>query len=218
MTVEDVVKIAISVVASLGGGSVIIWAFSSWLGKIWANRILEKDRLRYQKELEAIKAELGRASQEYIIKFSSLHAQRAEIIKNLYEKLISTQRAMHSILKQFQDVSDSSPQDKIKTFVDIFNEFYQFYLKRRIYFSKRLCKKIEDLAFTLRDIHIDITTYPVDLKNIEYQVNPDLLKERKDFWEQSRDNFDKKAESLAEDIECDFRKLLGVEDSSEQGH
>lgn len=107
MSVEDVVKIAVSVVASLGGGSVIIWAVSSWLGRIWANRILEKDRLRYQKGLEATTTELGRVSQEYIIKFSSLHPQRADIIRDLYEKHISNRRAMHSILKQFQDVSEA---------------------------------------------------------------------------------------------------------------
>ena len=218
MTIKEVVTIAISVVASLGGGSVIIWAFSSWLGKVWANRILEKDRLRYQKELEAIKAELGRTSQEYIIKFSSLHAQRGDIVRDLYEKFISTQRAMHSILKQFQFASEPPLTDKIKSFVENFDTFYQFYLKRRIYFSKSVCNKIEDLTFTLRDIHIDINTYPVDLDNVEYEVNPDLLEKRQEYWEQAQKSFNKKAESLAEDIESEFRKLLGVEEISEQLH
>ena len=43
---------------SLGGGAVIVFAFSSWLGKVWAKRILEKEKHQYAAELERIKTEL----------------------------------------------------------------------------------------------------------------------------------------------------------------
>ena len=39
-------------VSSLGGGSVVL-VLSSWIGKTWANRILEKDRARYQRKMDA---------------------------------------------------------------------------------------------------------------------------------------------------------------------
>ena len=41
--------------ASVGGGAVIIFALSSWLGKVWANRILEADKVKYQSALEVLK-------------------------------------------------------------------------------------------------------------------------------------------------------------------
>jgi hypothetical protein len=47
--------VALSVLASLGGGGAIVLALSSWLGKVWASRILEADRRRYSEELEAVK-------------------------------------------------------------------------------------------------------------------------------------------------------------------
>ena len=57
------------VLGSFGGAAAIIFWLSSWLGKVWANRILEQDKPKYEKELEAIKVELGR---EYLITFSSV--------------------------------------------------------------------------------------------------------------------------------------------------
>jgi hypothetical protein len=38
---------------SLTSGA-LIWIPSSWLGKVWANRILEKDRARYQTQIETL--------------------------------------------------------------------------------------------------------------------------------------------------------------------
>lgn len=214
ITVDQIVTICMSIVTGLGGGAVIIWALSSWLGKVWANRILEKDRLRYNRELEVVKTELGRASQEYLIKFSSLHAERGNIIRDLYKKLISAQRLMESILKRFQAAGEPPLEEKIKEFVDSVNQFYQFYLDSRIYFPVRLCKQIEDFARKLREIHIDITLYPVDTKDIQYKVSPELLKEQREFWEKARGTFATQAEPLFSSIEAEIRDILGVERNS----
>ncbi|MBI3650850.1 MAG: hypothetical protein HY231_07345 [Acidobacteria bacterium] len=55
MTWEDIFKTVGAVVFSLGGGGAIVIAFSSYLGKIWADRILEADKAKYQSELEKVK-------------------------------------------------------------------------------------------------------------------------------------------------------------------
>lgn len=211
MTVNEVVTVCLSVIAGLGGGSAIIWALSSWLGKVWASRILEEDRLNYNRQLEIVKTELGRASQEYLIKFSSLHAERASIIRELHKKLMAAQCVMNSTLKPFQAVGEPLLDDKITSFVKSFNDFNQFYLNNRIYFPRRLCMQIETLALKLRDLHIDITTYPVDPKDIEYQCVPGLAKERREMWEQARKAFDNEAQKLGDNIESEFRVMLGVE-------
>ena len=55
MSWTDVFKVIGSVIFSLGGASALILFFSSWLGKVWANRILAEDKARYQREIEALK-------------------------------------------------------------------------------------------------------------------------------------------------------------------
>ncbi len=201
----------LKVLGALGGAGAIILLFSSWLGKVWANRILEKDRLKYNQQLELMKTDLGRASQEYLIRFSTLHVDRANIIRQLAGKLTATQRIMHSTLKRFQAEGEPSLVDKIKSLTKSFDDFYQFYLDNRIYFRLGLCKQIDALALKLRNIHIYITTYPVDPNDIEYQLIPNLATESKEIWKQARTIFDNEVQALSDNIEKEFRAILGVE-------
>ena len=60
MSFLDALKIAGAALASIGSASAIVWALSSWLGKVWASRILEQDRVKYAREIEQLKAEYGR--------------------------------------------------------------------------------------------------------------------------------------------------------------
>jgi hypothetical protein len=60
MSFQDFLKLVGAILTALGGGSVILFAFSSWLGKLWAKQILEKDRHEHAKELEGLKSDLRR--------------------------------------------------------------------------------------------------------------------------------------------------------------
>lgn len=52
MTISDALTVTITALLSLGGGGIIVFALSSWLGRVWASRILEQDRAKYQKALQ----------------------------------------------------------------------------------------------------------------------------------------------------------------------
>lgn len=88
MSTEDIWNIAGAVITSLGGGALLVAAFSSWLGKVWASRILEKDRAKYQSEIEILKSELNKKIHEHNVAVSRIDAQRAEAIQKLYIILI----------------------------------------------------------------------------------------------------------------------------------
>lgn len=60
MTVGEIYQTAFAVITSLGGGALLIFVFSSWLGKVWATRILEKEKVKYQKDIEYYKNELDK--------------------------------------------------------------------------------------------------------------------------------------------------------------
>ena len=55
---REILEIGAAIVLSFGVSGTVIFGLSSWLGKVWASRILEQDRLRYQGELERVKNEL----------------------------------------------------------------------------------------------------------------------------------------------------------------
>lgn len=62
---EDVFQIIVAAIASVGGGGAIVFALSNWLGKVWANRILEADRAKYQLEIERLSRYSGHQFELY---------------------------------------------------------------------------------------------------------------------------------------------------------
>lgn len=63
---------------SVGGSVVVVGGLSAWLGKIWAARILEGDRNRYQSELELIK-------KQYEVHFDGLKAVLLRYSENQFD-------------------------------------------------------------------------------------------------------------------------------------
>jgi hypothetical protein len=71
MTVQDVIAIGASVIASLGGGVVIVFALSNWLGKVWAERLMQKERQEHSIQLEQLRTSLRLWSDEQLASLQS---------------------------------------------------------------------------------------------------------------------------------------------------
>jgi hypothetical protein len=71
---EDIFKLVGAVVFSLGGGGAIVFGLSSWLGKVWADRILANKAHQLTMELEATKRDLD------VIKENTLRFQNDKIL------------------------------------------------------------------------------------------------------------------------------------------
>jgi hypothetical protein len=68
MQLSDFFAISGSILASIGGGAAIVFAFSNWLGKIWANRLMEKEKAEHSRELESLKNSFLKETESYKIK------------------------------------------------------------------------------------------------------------------------------------------------------
>jgi hypothetical protein len=55
---------ALVILASLGGGGAIVFGLSSFLGKVWATRLADEERARFQTELERYRNELQQLAEE----------------------------------------------------------------------------------------------------------------------------------------------------------
>ena len=65
---EDVFKVTMAVLGSLGGGAAIIFGFSNWLGKVWANRFMEKEKSQHAQDLEDLRQRLTRDTESHKIR------------------------------------------------------------------------------------------------------------------------------------------------------
>ena len=91
-TLENVYQIAFISLGSVGVAVAIIVALASWLGKVWANRILESDRARYAEEL-------NKASHKLNIELDQLSIVH-EYQKSSFQRLIKALRESIRALEQ----------------------------------------------------------------------------------------------------------------------
>ena len=130
-------ELAFAIITGLGGGSVIVLALSSWLGKVWANRILEKEKSEHAKEIEHYKSELSKELKRInAIQDKALYISKAQydneyiIYQEIWEKLndciINTRRLYTSGFNNKPEDKkelEKFQKDKNKKFIDAFNQF-----------------------------------------------------------------------------------------------
>jgi len=68
MSFEDIFAVSGAILASIGGGVAIVFGFSNWLGKVWANRLMTKEKAEYAQELESFRNRLTQDTESYKIK------------------------------------------------------------------------------------------------------------------------------------------------------
>lgn len=177
------------------------------------NADLEVHKSTMAKDVEAFKSNLQLATIEHQVRFSKLHDKRAQVIQDLYGKLVALDTVIHSVLKRFQKVGEATLEEKVREYGRLHNELNEFFLPNRIFFGSETCRVIDDLLFLSRDTYFDITTYPVDPESPEYKYGPrDLLNERHEYWEKARKAFDTDIKNLKEQLETQFRAMLGVKE------
>jgi len=200
MSWEEAFRVSAAVIASLGGGGAIVWGLSSYLGKLWAAKILEREKL-----------ELDKLRKEHEIRFSKLHVERAEAIKELARLLQELHDSMHSFLKDFQPVDEPDLEQKVSQSRTIHNAFVSIFKKNKVFFSKDTASLIHQIALCSRDTYVDVTTYPVSTGDQQYQLIPELLTDRNDCWKEARQRFDNDLTNLISKLEAQFRKMLGID-------
>ncbi|TOB32702.1 hypothetical protein, partial [Vibrio parahaemolyticus] len=87
MGIETAFNIVSAALVSIGGGAAVILGLSSFLGKLWAERILSEEKAKYEKELERYRDELAQLSFENQYRFQRLHERRVEVIAETYSLL-----------------------------------------------------------------------------------------------------------------------------------
>ena len=68
MTTQNIVEIVAGIIVSIGGAGFIVIALSSWLGKIWANRLMQNEKAEHARALESLRNQLTNETESYKVK------------------------------------------------------------------------------------------------------------------------------------------------------
>lgn len=112
---NEIWNIAGAILVALGGGGAIVLLMSSWLGKVWANRILESEKAKFQTEFALLKSDLDKKIHEHNVAVTRVDAQRVKAIQNLYGALVGWHEAVIEIFAP-NKLHEKSVAEAIETY------------------------------------------------------------------------------------------------------
>lgn len=197
------------IIIFIGGSSVLIAAVA-WLTRSIITHYLSKDIEAYKtqlraastKELEHLKTELQIQAQRHQITFNTLHEKRALIIAELYDKVNELSAMAYAFGGATLLGGKRTKIDRAESTYEACRSFYSYFQKNKIYFSKELCSLI-----------IEFVSLISEPTSVLYQIQdePELVKKfEKDFYANYQE-LEKKLFTLKDNIEHEFRTLVGVE-------
>lgn len=172
MAWSDVLKVVLGVLASLGGGGAIVLAMSGYIGKIWAARILERERAQHAKELEELRSKLSSLVAESHIRYTKLHERRVVVISEVYARL----EDLHSTVYALSCLNPTTPlaqlEDARARVAAAAERLRSYFYRRGIWLDPETC----DATHGVIDL-IDRTTRGVQYHLFGWNLSDEKLAE-----------------------------------------
>jgi len=155
--------------------------------------------------MEKFRADLARTAYEHQITFGKLHEKRAEIIADLYAKIVDLQNSVEVFVRNVIGLTPEKNEENLRAIWKAADSFKDCYRKNKIFFAEEMCELIEDLNTNLSSPVSEISMH------LEIVGNSDQLKPVYEAWEKAEQNIAGKASIIRREIESEFRKILGVD-------
>ncbi len=140
----------------IGGGitaTAIIISLSSWLGKVWANRILEQDKAKYKIQVDTLLEDLRTKENKELFVHQLQFEKEFEVYKQLWEKVLVSGRAG----THFRSLQMGPLKPVEKVFDDFSNAFNA--LNELVYCNRPFyAPKIFDLSKRFLDAAADVVS------------------------------------------------------------
>ncbi|RKR08194.1 hypothetical protein C8C83_5429 [Flavobacterium sp. 90] len=165
----------------------------------------QNHKLELDKNLESHKSLLSQASQENQIRFSKLHSDRAEIVKNLYSKLVTMEKSMNSFMAPFQAAGDIPLEEKRRIAANDGNDFSDYFDSNEIFFNENTCSIINSINENFEKAFNEFTAISPGQPNAQNEILR-MHKSMNAYY----DILNKKVVELKSKLKADFRDTLGV--------
>ncbi len=218
---EEVVKLVLysgpSVLVILAGlvwGKKLIEYFfdeAIEIRKLQLNQNLEGFKGQIEQQNKDFQHQLDRTLNEFNIRFSKLHEERAEVIKELYKRIVELHSAMVIFTRRVHVVIDNGDKEEEERLISVnkaLNEFHNFFIPNRIFFNKVLAGKLENLSKEYWNKGWDFASMHGQFKagGLTKEIVKSYLEKSRKITETIETDFVK----LIEDLENEFRQMLGV--------
>ena len=152
------------------------------------------------------------AAVEHQVRFSKLHERRAEILARLYELLVEATWETSTFTSPMQWEGDPDKKDQYVAAMNAITKYFRFFDQNRIWLPSDICEPLEEFANALRKPTIELGIY-LSIENPTDRT----LEERMNVWTKAWDSVQSDIPKLRQDIEEQFRSILGASDQNQGG-
>jgi hypothetical protein len=150
-SLEEILKIAGAIIVSFGGSSIILLGLSNWLGKIWADIMLEAEKKKFTMEIEEYKNKLNKEisivnsiieKSSYITKLQ--YDKEFAIYLEIWDKLSTCIISTRDLYPTFSNIPvdkmelDKFNENKLTIFVKNYNDFSNAIIKYSPFYEEKL--------------------------------------------------------------------------------
>lgn len=170
--ISETFSVAGAILASLGGAGAILLLLSGWLGKVWASRIMEREKAELVKSIEERKTELTRSIEREKAEMAKFHEEhRSELLellsqrqdalnrkRNVYTRLATSMR----VLLKAEVQREQQEKDK--------RDFLEAYDRGYIWAGESVIRAIADLIETLEQkaaVDAQLSLTPANAPNVQ---------------------------------------------------
>jgi len=208
----DIVKIVAGVIAALGGGGAIVAGLSSWLGKVWADRLMVKETAKFREDLERLTKQLERKNYVSKVRFDAEFAIYQELSKVFFDVVV----AQNDLFTYYQfDVSlpDKTAQQELckkryEAARIAYNSAIASLHKNSPFIDKDFFERFNDI---LRDIKRQLLHYPSFYVADDAAETKRECKKLFDECSQKTNEIDDRMKNLCADLR-EYLKTLDVLD------
>ncbi len=218
-----------ALLVAIGGGGAIVLGLSSWLGKVWAQRLMSGQLATHQRDLEKLKMSLQQLASENAVRFARIDSKQAEVIATIYSHVYNLRRGLVRLDLEFdgrkirEDVDRTRPegrrpeydlkggidtlskheQETVDRLAAVHRELADYFGTHRLYLPLSCCAILD--RFTDLSLFVAHTYEAVAVKDREgnLYVSPVV----KETWDAARGALPQ----LLLELEAEFRRLVGVE-------
>jgi len=163
------------------------------LSKLYLDAQMERQRARLQ--AEAFERET---------RFAKLHEKRAEVVAEVYSRLVRTHSHFKSMTSPFEFAGGPSKQEIMKIAVESANSFATYFQEHRIFLEAELYAALDGFDRKLSEAFGSFHRSQ-DSERAAFYAAKGL-----DEWDKARKVVTDEIPELEKAIEQSFRKLLGV--------
>ena len=180
------------------GKFTIASGFLAWLVKKFFEHNLSRD-------VEEFKAELRTKAFEHETRFSQLHVRRAEIIEDLYKRLVHVERAFVTLTNPVRWSNEPPRDEQLNEVVESSKQLIPFFAEHRLYLDETLSKDIDEIIDKLREALIRFNLF-VDIEADKQKWAWTEVKE----WKAAFEIVTKQVPAIRVRVEQQMREILGI--------